>query len=273
VIFANAVGDDIVKATNKEPGSAKPFAGKVALVTGAAGGTGRAIALAFGRAGACVVVADTAVDGGHATAGMIVEEGGKALFVNANTTRAADVEALVEKAVNYYGRIDCAVNNAAIEEGSANLGDTDEAQFDRIMGANVKGLWLCMKQELAQMSRQGGGTIVNVASTAALVGAPTQAIYAASMHALVGLTKSAAAEYAAAGIRINSVCHGAVRTPVLARAFDRDPELEEKLKAANPTGRIAEPAEVANAVMWLCSDHSSFVAGHQLALDGGLTAL
>jgi NAD(P)-dependent dehydrogenase (short-subunit alcohol dehydrogenase family) len=262
-----------VKGTTKEQAQARPFAGKVALVTGAAGGTGRAIALAFGRAGACVVVADTAVDGGHATAGMIVEEGGKALFVNASVTRAGDVDALIEKAVNYYGRIDCAVNNAAIEEASAKLGDTDEAQFDRIMGANVKGLWLCMKRELAQMTAQGGGTIVNVASTAALVGAPSQAIFAASMHAVVGLTKSAAAEYAQAGIRINSLCPGAVRTPVLARALDRDPQLEEKLKAANPMGRIAEPAEVANAVMWLCSEQSSFVTGHQLALDGGLTAL
>ena len=263
----------MVKGTNKEQAAGKPFAGKVALVTGAAGGIGRAIALAFGRAGACVVVADNAVDGGHATAGMIVEEGGKALFVNANVTRAGDVDALIEKAVNYYGRIDCAVNNASIEEASANLSDTDEAQFDRVMDANVKGLWLCMKRELAQMSAQGSGTIVNVASTAALVGTPSQSIYAASMHAVVGLTKSVAAEYAQAGIRINSVCPGTVRTPLLARTFEREPALEAKLKAANPMGRIAEPAEVANAVMWLCSEQSSFVTGHQLALDGGLTAL
>ena len=263
----------MLKGTKQEQAAAKPFAGKVALVTGAASGTGRAIALAFGRAGACVVVADTAIDGGHATAGMIVEEGGKALFVNANVARAADVDALIDKAVNYYGRIDCAVNNASIEEGAARLSDTDEAQFDRIMGVNVKGLWLCMKQELAQMAVQGGGTIVNVASTAGLVGVPSQALYAASMHAVVGMTRSAGAEYAGSGIRINSVCPGAVRTPQLARAFERDPQLEDRLKAANPMGRIAEPAEVASAVMWLCSEQSSFVTGHQLALDGGLTAL
>jgi NAD(P)-dependent dehydrogenase (short-subunit alcohol dehydrogenase family) len=268
-----AGGDEMVKGTNKEQAPGKPFAGKVALVTGAAGGIGRAIALAFGRAGACVVVADNAVDGGHATAGMIVEAGGKALFVNASVTRAGDVDALIEKAVNYYGRIDCAVNNASLEEASSSLRDSDEAQFDRVMLANVKGLWLCMKRELVQMNAQGSGTIVNVASTAALVGAPTQALYAASMHAVVGLTKSVAAEYAAAGIRINSVCPGAVRTPLLARSFERDPALEAGLKAANPMGRIAEPAEVANAVMWLCSEQSSFVTGHQLVLDGGLTAL
>jgi NAD(P)-dependent dehydrogenase (short-subunit alcohol dehydrogenase family) len=249
------------------------FAGKVVLVTGAAAGIGRATALAFGRAGACVVVADTAVDGGHATAAMIVEAGGKALYVNANVTRGAEVEALVDKAVNYYGRIDCAVNNAALEDDTPGLLEADEAEYDRIMGVNVKGVWLCMRHELGQMLKQGGGTIVNMASVSGLVGSPSRAIYAASKHAVVGLTRSAAAEYARAGIRINSVCPGAVRTSALVRALEREPQLEKKLKALHPIGRIAEPAEIANAVMWLCSEQSSFVTGHQLAIDGGLTAL
>jgi NAD(P)-dependent dehydrogenase (short-subunit alcohol dehydrogenase family) len=262
-----------VKGTNKQQPAAISFAGKVVLVTGAAAGIGRATALAFGRAGACVVVADTNVEGGHATAAMIVEAGGKALYVKADVSRAADVEALVEKTVNYYGRIDCAVNNAAIEEESQGLADGDEAQFDRIMGVNLKGVWLCMKHELRKMAEQGGGAIVNVASTAGLVGAPSRAIYGASNHAVVGLTKTAAVESAKSGIRVNSVCAGAVKTQMLARAFEREPQAEKKLKAAHPVGRFAEPHEVANAIMWLCSDQSSFVTGHQLAVDGGLTAL
>lgn len=261
-----------MKVANKQQ-AAISFAGKVVLVTGAAAGIGRATALAFGRAGASVVVADTSVDGGHATAAMIVEAGGKALYVNANVARAGEVEALIEKAVNYYGRIDCAVNNSALEEEEAAFADADEAQFDRMMAVNVKGLWLCMKHELRQMLKQGGGAIVNMASTAGLVGAPGSPIYAATKHAVVGLTKSAAAAHARDGVRVNSLCPGVVRTPQLARAFERDLELEEKLSAAHPMGRIAEAAEVANAVMWLCSDQASFVTGHQLALDGGLTAL
>lgn len=250
-----------------------PFAGKVALVTGAAAGIGRAAALAFGRAGACVVVADSYVDGGHATAAMIVEAGGKALFVQVNVTRANEVEALIDKAVSYYGRIDCAFNNAGIEEEHLPLADGDDAMFDRIMNVNVKGTWLCMKYEIRQMQKQGGGTIVNTASVAGLVGAPTQAMYAASKHAVVGLTRTAAAEYAKEGIRVNSVCPGLVKTPMLARSLDRDPSREATLNNVHPIGRIAEPAEIANAALWLSSEQASFVTGHQLAVDGGLTAI
>ncbi|MCE3605641.1 SDR family oxidoreductase [Massilia sp. P8910] len=249
------------------------FEGKVVLVTGAAGGIGRAAAVAFGRAGACVVVADTSVDGGHATAAMIVENGGKALFVQCNVTRATEVEALIDKTVAYYGRLDCAFNNAGIEEEHLPLADAEEALFDRIMNVNVKGTWLCMKYEIRQMLKQGGGTIVNTASVAGLVGAPTQPIYAASKHAVVGMTKTAAAEYAREGIRINSVCPGVVNTPMMGRALEREPLREKKLRNVHPMGRFAEPAEIANAAMWLCSEHSSFVTGHQLAVDGGLTAI
>ena len=262
-----------MKGMGKQQPSAISFAGKVVLVTGAASGIGRAAALAFGRAGASVVVADTSVDGGHATAAMIVEAGGKALFVQSNVTRANEVEALVDKAVSYYGRLDCAVNNAGIAEEHQALAEAEDAQFDRIMGVNVKGVWLCMKYELRQMARQGGGVIVNMASAAGLVGSPTHAIYSASKHAVVGLTKTAAVEYARAGIRINSLCPGAVKTPMLARAFEREPQSEKKLKAAHPIGRFAEPVEIANAALWLCSEQSSFVTGHQLAIDGGLTAI
>jgi NAD(P)-dependent dehydrogenase (short-subunit alcohol dehydrogenase family) len=249
------------------------FEGKVVLVTGAAGGIGRAAAVAFGRAGACVVVADTSVDGGHATAAMIVENGGKALFVQCNVTRAAEVEALIDKTVAYYGKLDCAFNNAGIEEEHLPLADADEALFDRIMNVNVKGTWLCMKYEIRQMLKQGSGTIVNTASVAGLVGAPTQPVYAASKHAVVGMTKTAAAEYAREGIRINSVCPGVVNTPMMGRALEREPLREKKLRNVHPMGRFAEPAEIAQAAMWLCSEHSSFVTGHQLAVDGGLTAI
>lgn len=260
----------MIKAAPSEPA----FAGKVALVTGAASGIGRATALAFGRAGASVVVADTSVDGGHMTAALIVEAGGKALFVKTNVTVPGEVEALVDKAVAHYGRIDCAVNGAAVEEEYLPLAEGEDAQFDRIMSVNVKGVWLCMRAQLSQMLKQeGGGTIVNVADAGGLVAAPNRAIYAASKHAVVGLTKTAAVEYAKHDIRINSLCPGAVKTPMLARMLEREPGRDKKLKAAHPMGRIADASEVANAALWLCSSQASFVTGHQLAIDGGLTAI
>jgi NAD(P)-dependent dehydrogenase (short-subunit alcohol dehydrogenase family) len=263
-----------MKGMTKAAPSEPAFAGKVALVTGAASGIGRATAVAFGRAGASVVVADTSVDGGHMTAALIVEAGGKALFVKTNVTVPSEVEALLDKAVAHYGRIDCAVNGAAIEEEHLPLAEGEDAQFDRIMGVNVKGVWLCMRAQLRQMLKQeGGGTIVNVADAGGLIAAPNRAIYAASKHAVVGLTKTAAVEYAKDGIRINSLCPGAVKTPMLARMLEREPGRDKKLKAAHPMGRIADASEVANAALWLCSSQASFVTGHQLAIDGGLTAI
>lgn len=260
--------------TVRSRGEGISFAGKVVLVTGAAGGIGRAAALSFGRAGACVVVADTSVDGGHATAAMIVEAGGKALFVQCNVTREAEVEALIDKTVAYYGRLDCAFNNAGIDEEYQPLAEADEALYDRIMGVNVKGTWLCMKHEIRQMLTQGGGAIVNTAAVAGIAGAPARAIYSASKHAVVGMTKTAALEYGRLGIRVNSVCPGPVDTPMLARALKRGPGREEQLKeGGSPMGRIGRAAEIAEAAVWLCSDHASFVAGHQLAVDGGLTAI
>ncbi|MGX4644300.1 SDR family oxidoreductase [Massilia sp. SYSU DXS3249] len=260
-------------ATPDATPAANAFNGKVVLVTGAAGGIGRAVALAFGRAGASVVIADVSVDGGHATAATIVQQGGKALFVQANVTRAQEVETLVDKTVHHYGRLDCAVNCAGVQEEGLRLADIDEEHFDRIMDVNVKGVWLSMKYQIRQMVKGGGGAIVNLSSAFGLVGAPGQSAYAASKHALAGLTKSAALDYAKDGIRVNAVCPGAVRTPMLARAVGREPGADKKLRAAHPMGRFAEPGEVADAVLWLCSGSSSFVTGHELAVDGGFTAI
>ena len=262
-----------MKGKKEQEASSISFAGKVVLVTGAASGIGRAVALAFGRAGAAVVVADIAIDGGHSTAAMIVEGGGKALFVPSNVTRALEVEALVDKTVHHYGRLDCAVNCAGVFEEGARLAELEEAIYDRIMEVNVKGAWLSMKYQLRQMVKQGSGAIVNLSSAFGQVGAPSQGVYAASKHALAGLTKSAALEHAKEGIRVNAVCAGAVRTPMLARAIGREPAIEKKLRAAHPMGRFAEAGEIANAVLWLCSDQSSFVTGHELSVDGGFTAI
>jgi NAD(P)-dependent dehydrogenase (short-subunit alcohol dehydrogenase family) len=249
------------------------YAGKAVLVTGGAGGIGRAAALAFARAGARVAVSDVNAAGGEETVGLITRAGGEAIFVKADVSREAEVEALVAKTVAAFGRLDCAFNNAGIEEESKPLADCDEALFDRIMAVNVKGAWLCMKHEIRQMLKQGGGAIVNTASVAGLVGAPLQPVYAASKHAVVGMTKTAAAEYGKAGIRINSVCPGVIRTPMLERALEREPRREKNIVKVHPIGRIGEADEIAGAVLWLGSEAASFVTGHQLAVDGGLTAI
>ena len=255
----------------EESGGAKQFVGKTVLVTGAASGIGRGAALAFARHGANVVLADIAQETGEAVAAQIRSDGGQAIFQRADVANAQDVEALVATAVREFGRLDCAFNNAGIEEEHERLADSDEALFDRMMGINVKGVWLCMKHELRQMLAQGGGAIVNTASVAGLMGAPKHAIYAASKHAVVGLTKSAAAEYGRKNIRINSVCPGVIRTPMLERALDRDPKWEAALVGLHPIGRLGEVDDVVNAVLWLCSDASGFVTGHQLAVDGAMT--
>jgi len=253
--------------------NATSFNGKSVLVTGAASGIGRAAALAFAQQGAQVAVCDIDAAGGEAVAAEIAQEGGTAIFIKADVSRSADVETLMARVVDTYGRLDCAFNNAGIEIEHLPLAEADEATFDRLMSVNVKGVWLCMKHEIRQMLKQGGGAIVNTASVAGLVGAPLQPVYAATKHAVVGLTKTAAAEYGRFGIRVNTVCPGIIRTPMLERALEREPRREKTITKVHPIGRLGEAQEIANAALWLCSDSASFVTGHQLAVDGGLTAV
>jgi len=249
------------------------FQDKVVLVTGGGGGIGRGAALAFARAGARVVVADIAADAGRETAGLVQAAGGQAVFIRTDVTRADQVAAMVAHAVATYGRLDCAFNNAGIEEEHMRLADCSEETFDRIMGINVKGVWLCLKYQLAQMLKQGGGAIVNTASVAGLVGAPKMAAYSASKHAVLGLTKSAAIEYARKGIRVNAVCPGVIRTAMYERAVAADPQIGLAAAQMHPVGRLGEVDEVAAVVLWLCSDAASFVTGHAHTVDGGLTAV
>jgi NAD(P)-dependent dehydrogenase (short-subunit alcohol dehydrogenase family) len=249
------------------------LSGKVALVTGGGSGIGRATALTFAREGAKVVVADVMVAGGTETVTRIQQVGGEATFVKTDVSQATEVEALIAATVAVYGRLDCAHNNAGIEGVEALTADYPEADWDRVISINLKGVWLCMKYELPQMQRQGGGAIVNTASIAGLVGAHRMSAYVASKHAVAGLTKTAALEYAKAGIRVNAVCPGVIRTPMVERLFfSRHPQAEARLTAFKPIGRLGTPEEVAEAVVWLCSDATSFVTGHTLAVDGGIVA-
>jgi NAD(P)-dependent dehydrogenase (short-subunit alcohol dehydrogenase family) len=248
------------------------FAGKVALVTGGGGGIGRAAVLAFARAGAKVAVADIADAAGRKTVELAQQGGGTAVFVKVDVTQASEVENMVAQTVAAYGSLDCAFNNAGIEEEHMRLADCPEATFDRVIGVNVKGVWLCMKYELAQMQKQGGGSIVNTASIAGLNGAAKMAAYSASKHAVLGLTKSAAIEYARKNIRVNAVCPAVIRTEMYERALAADPAIQPRVMQMHPVGRIGEVDEIAAAVLWLSSPAASFVTGHPLAVDGGVTA-
>ena len=247
--------------------------GKVALVTGGGSGIGRASALTFAREGAKVVVADVAVEGGEETVRLIQQHGGEAIFVKTDVARAAEVEALVARAVQTYGRLDCAHNNAGIEGAAATVVDYAEDAWERVIAINLKGVWLCMKYEIPQLLKQGGGALVNTASTAGLVGYRGGSAYVASKHGVVGLTKTAALEYAKAGVRVNAVCPGAIDTPMMGRLTGHRPQRAERMAAAEPVGRMGRPEEIAEAVVWLCSEAASFVTGHAMAVDGGLTAL
>lgn len=248
----------------------RQFDGKVAVVTGGGSGIGRAIALAFAREGARVGVADVAVQGGEGTVQEIRAMGGEALFIQTDVSNSADVERMVRTVVETYGRLDYAANNAGIEGTSAPTADCTEENWDRVIGTNLKGAWLCMKYEIPQILKQGGGAIVNIASIAGLVGFPGLPAYCASKGGLVQLTRTAALEYAKAGIRVNAVCPGPIRTPMLERYISTQPEMEAAL--GGPMGRIGSPEEIADAVLWLCSDSASFVNGHLLVVDGGWVA-
>ncbi len=250
------------------------FSGQVALVTGAANGIGRATAQAFAAEGLKVVVSDVDAAGGEATVQLIRDAGGDATFIRCNVTVDAEVKALVEGTVAAYGRLDYAFNNAGIEIEKGKLAEGSEAEFDAIMGVNVKGVWLCMKYQIPQMLAQGSaGAIVNTASVAGLGAAPKMSIYAASKHAVIGLTKSAAVEYAKKKIRVNAVCPAVIDTDMFRRAYEADPKKGEFAAAMHPVGRIGKVEEIAGAVLYLCSDAAGFTTGHSLAVDGGATAI
>jgi len=247
--------------------------GKVALVTGGSSGIGRATALAFTREGVKVVVSDVNVEGGEETVRLIKEAAGVARFVNADVSKATDAEAMVNKTIDTYGRLDCAFNNAGIAGRTGTLThEYLESAWDRVMGINLKGVWLCMKYEIPQMLKQGSGAIVNTSSAAGLVGFALDSIYSASKHGVVGLTKSAALQYAKKGIRVNAVCPATIRTPSAERTISESPDLEALAMERQPLGRFGTPEEVAEAVLWLCSDAASFVTGHAMAVDGGYIA-
>ncbi|MHC6224612.1 SDR family oxidoreductase [Pseudomonas sp. X10] len=249
------------------------FSGQVALVTGGGAGIGRATAQAFAAEGLNVVVADVDVAGGEATVALIRQMGGQALFVACNVTREAEVQRLLARTVEAYGRLDYAFNNAGIEIEQGRLAEGSEAEFDAIMGVNVKGVWLCMKHQLPLMLAQGGGAIVNTASVAGLGAAPKMSIYSASKHAVIGLTKSAAIEYAKKQIRVNAVCPAVIDTDMFRRAYEADPRKAEFAAAMHPVGRIGKVEEIASAVLYLCSDGAAFTTGHALTVDGGATAI
>ncbi len=250
---------------------AKWFDDRVALVTGGASGIGRATALAFAREGARTVVSDVDVDGGQGTVDIIEDSGGEATFVKADVTSADEVEGLVARTVQTYGRLDCAFNNAGLEREMTSPAERhSEETFQSVIDANLRGVWLCMKSEIAQMLEQGSGAIVNASSVAGLVGIPNQPIYVASKHAVSGLTKSFAVEYAGRGIRVNAVCPGLVDTPLMDRIYASNPEMKAEADSWQPIGRTARPEEIAEAVIWLCSDKASFVVGHMMTIDGGL---
>jgi NAD(P)-dependent dehydrogenase (short-subunit alcohol dehydrogenase family) len=249
------------------------LAGKVAIITGGASGIGRASSLVFAREGARVVVADMSEEGGAQTVRMIREQGGTAEFVMCDVAKAADADALIAAAVKHYGRIDCAFNNAGIAGTQTRTADYSEDEWDRIMAVNLKGVWLCMRAEIRQfLAQRSPGAIVNTASAAGLVASHSMPAYTAAKHGVVGLTKCAAVEYAKQGIRVNDVCPGVVDTPLVEGMVAGKPKLAERLDQVEPVGRKARPQEIAEAVVWLCSDAASFVTGASMSVDGGLTA-
>lgn len=244
--------------------------GKIALITGASSGIGRGAAIVFAGYGARLVLADIDVEGGEETAAEVQRAGGEAIFVKTDVTSAGEVEALVAGAVARYGRLDCAFNNAGVEGAAGPTAECSEENWSRVLDVNLKGVWLCMKHEIRQMLLQGGGVIVNTSSGAGLSGVAGLPAYVASKHGVVGLTRAAALEYARSNIRVNAVCPGAVRTPMIENIIHRG--LTTEVRLGGPIGRLGTPEEVGEAVAWLCSSRASFMIGHALSVDGGTGA-
>ncbi len=245
---------------------------QIVLLTGAGGGIGRETALAFAREGAKLALSDVDTGAGEETVALARKEGTEAVFIGADVTDPNAVEGLVATTLEHFGRLDCAVNNAGVEHESRKLVDCTLDMWDRTLEVNLKGVWLCMKYEIPPMLTAGGGVIVNVSSAAGLGGAPSASPYAASKHGVVGLTRTAAIEYAKNGIRVNAVCPSYTRTEMVQRVLDTRPEMKKTLLKASPMGRLGEPEEVAQTILWLCSPRSSYVNGAAIPVDGGITA-
>jgi NAD(P)-dependent dehydrogenase (short-subunit alcohol dehydrogenase family) len=248
------------------------FENKVALVTGAASGMGLATAQVFAEAGAAVALADVNEAAVRSAAEDLMAAGHKAIGIRCNVADEAEVAAMVEQTVSTFGRLDAAFNNAGIQSPAVETADVGGDVFDRINAINLRGVWSCMKYELLQMREQGSGAIVNCSSLGGLVGVPGRAAYHAAKHGVLGLTKSAALEYAARGIRINAVCPGIINTPMVADMLVGEEEVMKEMMKDVPIGRLGRAEEIAAAVLWLCSPGASFVIGHSLAVDGGYTA-
>lgn len=248
------------------------MSGKVAIVTGGGSGIGKATALAFAGKGVRVAVVDIVPEGANLTVSMIKEAGGEAVAILCDVARSAQVKAMVDKTIETFGRLDYAFNNAGIEGMIAPLVDYDEDAWNHILSVNLTGVWLCMKYEIPALLKQGGGAIVNTASVAGHIGTPGASGYTATKHGVIGLTKTVALEYATSGIRVNSLCPGAIRTEMWEIGMKNYPHMEQFFRDAHPVGRIGEVNEVAGAVVWMCSDEASFMTGTSMIIDGGVTA-
>jgi NAD(P)-dependent dehydrogenase (short-subunit alcohol dehydrogenase family) len=251
--------------------SNQDLAGKIALITGGSSGIGRDTAILFARHGAKVVITGRRAEEGNETAKLARGAGGEALFLQGDVSKTADVKMFVEKTVEKFGRLDVAFNNAGIEGNWMPIVEMPEEIFDQVSAINVKGVWLCLKYEMAQMLKQGGGAIVNMSSVAGLMGNAGSSAYVASKHAVIGLSRTAALEGAAHGIRVNTICPAVIVTAMAQRAFG-DLDANKRLLAMHPIGRFGQPRDIAEAVLWMSSDKSSFMTGHEVVLDGGMLA-